>query len=281
MRDVATRLSLVLAVLAPGALAAQAAPAPSPVNVLRIYRETVKPGKGYQHNAHEEAWAGAIVAANGPTPMLAMTAITGSPENWYMTAFPTWADAEKSDKLYATTAALAAIDKQFNVKEDEYLSDGRMMVLTRREDLSYSAPLDMATARYFSVTRVSVRPGHNAEYEANRKMVKAAHESIKATDHYGMYQAAAGAPAGTYFLFVPRASLADLDQDATIHGPAYLAALGDSVARNKMTANSASAIISLQTDQFAFAAQQSVPAPEWVAAAPGYWKHKVAAKKTP
>jgi len=281
MGNTVTRLLLAVAVLAPGALTAQAAPATSPFKVIRIYRETVKPGKSYQHTAHEEAWAGAIVAAKGPTPMLAMTAISGAPENWYMTAFPTWADAEKNDKFYATTPALAAIDKQFNAKEDEYLSDGRMMVLTYREDLSYSAPLDMATARYFSVTRVTVRPGHNAEYEANRKMVKAAHESIKATDHFGMYQAAVGAPLGTYFLFVPRASLAEIDEDATIHGPAYLAALGDSVARNKMTANTSSAIVSMQTDQFAFAPQQSVPAPQWIAAAPGYWTHKPAPKKTP
>ena len=281
MGQFATRVSLLLAVCAPGALAAQAMPAAPVFNVLRVYRETVKPGKAYAHNAHEEAWAGAIVAAKSQTPMLAMTAITGAPENWYLTAFPTWADAEKSDKATATTPALSAIDKQFMAKEEEYLSDGRMMVLTYRGDLSYGGPADLSASRYFSVTRVSVRPGHNSEYEENRKMIKAAHESVKASDKYSMWQAAAGAPAGTYFLFVPRTSLVVLDQESTIHGPAYMAALGDSLAQKRMTANQAAAIISAQTDQFAFAPQQSAPPAEWIAADPGYWKHKPAPKKTP
>ena len=281
MGQFATRVSLLLTVLAPGALAAQATPAAPAYNVLRIYRETVKPGKADLHNAHEEAWAGALAAAKSPTPMLAMTAITGASENWYLTAFPSWADAEKSDKAATTIPALSTITKRFSAKEDEYLSDGRMMVLTYREDLSYGGPADLSASRYFSVTRVSVRPGHNSEYEENRKMNKAAHESVKAADKYSMWQAAAGAPAGTYFIFVPRTSLAGLDQESTIHGPAYMAALGDSLARKRMTANQAAAIISSQTDQFAFAPQQSVPSPEWIAADPGYWKHKPAPKKTP
>jgi hypothetical protein len=41
-----------------------------------------------------------------------------------------------------------------------------------------------------------------------------------------MWQAASGAPAGTYFIINARKSLAELDEGATIHGPAYMAALG-------------------------------------------------------
>ena len=85
---------------------------------------------------------------------------------------------------------------------------------------------DLASTRYFSVTRITVRPGHAAEYEENRKLVKAAHESAKLADRYSIWQAASGAPTGTYFMFVARKSLAELD-DATLHaGADYLAALG-------------------------------------------------------
>jgi hypothetical protein len=281
MKQIVTRLSFALACLTPAALAAQAMPAAPAYKVLRIYRETVKPGKNNAHDALENAWAGAVSAAKPPAPMLAIKAMTGAPENWYITPFQTWADAEKADKASEASATLTGIEQRFSAQEDAYLNDAREMVLTFREDLSYGGDVDLSASRYFSITRVSVRPGHNAEYEANRKLVKAAHESVHAGDKYSMWQAASGAPAGTFFIFVPRKSLAELDQDPVIHGPAYTAALGDSTARARMAANTAAAIISTQTDLFSFAPQQSYPPEEWVKADPGYWKHKAAVKKTP
>ncbi len=280
MRLFAGRLSLVLSAVVPVALGAQATPEAPRLNVLTVYRETVKPGKGVAHDAHEAAWARAVAAAKPPAPMLALSAMSGAPENWYMSAYPTWADYEKANKA-GETPALTAIQKQFSSMEGEYLSDGRMMVLTFREDLSFGGPADLPASRYFSVTRISVRPGQNAAYEENRKMVKAAHEAAKLTDKYSMWQAAGGAPAGTYFLFVARKSLAEIDEGATIHGDAYLAALGGPEAQKKMAANAAAAIISSQADIFAFAPQQSYVPPEWVTADPGYWKQTPATKKTP
>lgn len=270
---------LALMYLAPAALA-QSAPAEPMFNVLTVFRETVKVGKGAAHDMHESAWARANAAAKNPTPYLAVTAMSGPPENWYMSAYPTWADYEKANKA-GESPALAAISKQYGAQEDQYLSDGRGMVLTFREDLSYGGPADLAASRYFSITRVSVRPGHDAEYVENRKMVKAAHEAVKASDKYAMWQASAGAPAGTYFIFVARKSLGEIDEGATIHGAAYTAALGGPEAQKKMAANVAAAVISSQTDHFAFAPQQSNAPAEWVTADPGYWKLKAPAAKKP
>ena len=58
-------------------------------------------------------------------------------------------------------------------------------------------------------------------------------------------------------------------------------ALGGAEAQKKMNANAAAAIISSQTDHFAFAPQQSVPPAEWLTADPAFWKHKPAPKQTP
>lgn len=280
MRLFAGRLSLAVTMLAPAALGAQAAPEAPVFNVLTVFRETVKPGKGSAHDAHESAWARAVAAAKPPTPYIAMTAMSGSPETWYMSAYPTWADYEKANKAYESPA-LTAISKQYSASEGEYLSDGRGMVLTFRSDLSYGGPANLPASRYFSVTRISVRPGHNAEYEENRKLVKAAHESAKLKDKYSMWQVSAGAPAGTYFLFVARTSLSEIDEGAAIHGEAYQAALGGPEGQKKLNANAAAAIISSQTDHFAFAPQQSVAPADWVTADPAFWKLKSATKKTP
>ena len=275
------RLSLLaFATMAPVALPAQGTPAAPTFNVLTVYRETVKPGKGVAHDAHENAWARALAAAKSPNLFLAMTAMSGAPENWYVSAYPTWADYEKANKA-SESPALAAIGKQFGSQEGEYLNDARGMVLLFRQDLSYGGPADLPASRYFTITRVSVRPGHEAEFEENRKLVKAAHESAKLTDKFSIWQAAAGAPNGTFFVFIARKSLGDIDEGAAIHGDAYRAALGGPEAQKKMAANAAASVISSQTDHFAFAPQQSVVPAEWVTADPGFWKHKPAAKKAP
>ena len=106
-----------------------------------------------------------------------MTAMSGAPENWYISAFASWAEYESANKASAASPALTAIGNKFAALDNEYLNDARGMVLTIRQDLSYGGPADLAASRYFTVTRVSVRPGHTDEYEANRKMVKSAHES--------------------------------------------------------------------------------------------------------
>ena len=172
-----------------------------------------------------------------------MTAMSGASESWFLSAYPTWADYEKANKA-GESPALAAISKQYSSQEGEYLSDGRGMVLTFREDLSFGGPADLPASRYFSVTRISVRPGQAAAFEENRKLVKAAHESAKLSDKFSIWQAAAGAPAGTYFIFVARKSMGEIDEGAALHGAAYQAALGGEEAQKKMNANASAATFS-------------------------------------
>ncbi len=277
------RLAIVsLGTMVPAVLSAQGTPPAMPAfNVLTVYRETVKPGKGAGHDAMEEAWSRAMAATKDPTPYLAITAMSGPAENWYLSAYPTWAEYEKANKA-GQAPAPTAISKQYSSQEGEYLSDGRGMVLRYREDLSYGGPADLPASRYFSINRISVRPGHDAEFVENRKMIKAAHESAKLADKFSVWQAAAGAPTGTYFVFIAMKSLGEIDEGAAVHGAAYQAALGGPDAQKKLAANAASAVISSQTDLFAFAPQQSIAPPDWVTADPGYWKRKPAmAKKAP
>lgn len=275
-----TRMLLFILAGSPTAVLAQATPMPA-TNVLSIYRESVKVGKGPAHDAHETAWAGALVAAKSPHHFVAMSALTGPNEIWYIAPYSTWADYEKANANGMTNPALAAIEKQYVPAESEYLSDARQMTIRPRAEFSYGPPADLANTRYVSVTRVSVRPGHTAEYEEIRRIVKAAHEAAHLTDHFTVWESTAGAPAGTFFTFVARKTLAELDSAAATHGAAYTAALGGDEGQKKLAALNASAIISQETDQFEFTPSQSVPPDEWVTANPGFWKRKAPAKKTP
>jgi hypothetical protein len=206
--------------------------------------------------------------------------MSGSPETWYMSAYSSFAEYEASNKATNSNATLSAIDAQYSAKEDEYLSDGRTMVFRFRDDLSYGPPANVAASRYFTISRVSVRPGHVAEYEEVRKMVKAAHESAHLSDSFSIWESADGVANGTFLTIVARKSLAELDSGAAIHGAAYQTALGGPEGQKKMDAMAASAIINGENNIFAFVPDQSTPPAEWIAADPKYWKPaaKVATK---
>ncbi len=271
-------LPLAVVVLTPTAMFAQAAPMPVN-NVLSIFRESVKVGKGGAHDAHETAWAAALNAAKGADHYIAMASLTGPNEMWYVSAYPTWADYEKAND--GISAAAKAVGKQYRPAETEYLNDGRTMILRPRTELGYGGPADLPNMRYISVTRVSVRPGHTSEYEEGRKMAKAAHEAAHLTDSYSVWEVTSGAPAGTFYQFVARKSLAEIDAGATIHGPAYIAALGGDSGQKKLAALTSAAVISQETDHFEFTPSQSVAPPAWITANPGYWKPKAATPKKP
>ena len=270
----------VLAV-SPAALDAQAA-APASTTVLSIYREVVKPGKNFAHDAHESAWTKAMIAAKSPSRFLAMTPMSGPNENWYVSSFENWAALEKANMAGMATPALAAIQKSFGAKEEEFLSDGRLMTLREHPELGYGGMSDIANMRYLTVTRVSVRPGHNMEWEAMRKEIAKAHEVAHLADKYSLWEVTSGAPAGTYYIMAPQKSLAELDGGAAMHaGAAYMAALGGDDGQQKRAAIAASAVVSSQIDRFEFAPSQSNPPEAWVTANPKFWKPAAPAAAAP
>ncbi len=273
------RIALVLVAGMPSLLAAQTPPPQN--NVLSIYREVVKAGKGPAHAAMETAWSWANLQAKTPVPYIAATTLNGPNEVWYISAYPTWAEYEKGNDATNNTPALAAVDKRFRSQEDQFLSDARGMTLRPRTELGYGGPPDLPNMRYLSVTRISVRPGHTAEYEDARKMVKAAHEAAKLTDRYSVWEVTSGAPAGTFYQFVARKTLAELDSGATIHGAAYTAALGGDEGQKKLAALTASAVISSETDILEFTPSQSVPSAAWVTANSKMWKRSAPAAAAP
>jgi hypothetical protein len=278
MRSSRTLLPLALLVTAPVVLSAQT-PAPPSSNILTVFRESVKVGKGAAHDAHEEAWARAVTAAKGAEPFVAMSSLTGPNEIWYMQAFPNWEAYQKSTESNRANAAQAAVDRQYRRMEAEYLNDSRLMVLRQRAELSYGGPADLPNMKFISVSRISVRPGHTAEYVEARRLVNEAHTKAGLNEKWALYEATSGAPSGTFYIFIARPSLADIDQGAALHGPAYVAALGGEEGQKKIAALMASAVISQQTDHFAFEPSQSVPPPMWIEANPGFWKPKPVMKK--
>jgi hypothetical protein len=273
-------LALALVVATSPSLGAQAASPPSPYKILTITRESVKPGRGPAHDKLESDWARAQMGAKSNLHFLAIRSITGPRETWFLSGYPSWAEYTRINKAYDDAPALAAVDARMAPQESEMLSDSRTMVLLRRDDLSYGQS-SLPEMRFFSISRLSARPGHSSELVDQRKIIKAAHESAHVADSYSVYEVTAGAPAGTFFIFVGRKSMSDIDDAETVHGAAYLAALGGDEGRTRAAAAAANYMASSQTDHYAFLPKQSMVSADWAKSDPSYWTVKLAGAAKP
>ena len=207
-------------------VAQQGAPTPPP-KVLQIFREEVKPGKGAAHEKVEAGWPRAFAKANSPTHYTAMVSISGPSEAWFAAGFESFAAWEKDQKFNEGNAALQAELNQLSAKDGELLSNLRSIVATYREDLSHRPGFSFPLTRYFSMTIVRIRPGHNLDFEESRKISKAAHEKAGVKDNHSVWQVVSGMPNGTFLIITPMRSLAEMDATVQVHGKDFQYAVGD------------------------------------------------------
>jgi hypothetical protein len=274
-----TRLFLPVAIcfLAAGSLEGRAQTPPGPPNVLSIFREQVKPGRGAAHVKVEAGYVAAFRKAKGH-PYLAMTTITGPDEAWFVVAYQSFEDYENDTRSIEKNAALTAELEQLD-ERDSSLRTGQTAMLARfRPDLSYNPGVNIGEMRYFQIVTFRVRPGHIREFEEMRKVVNEAHEKAKVDEHYAVFQASAGVPVGTYLLIIPLKSLKDLDTDP--HTAAYRDALGDDN-REKNERMTREGVISTEVNILALSPRMSLPSEQMEKADPAFWhpKPRPAARK--
>lgn len=264
-------------------LAQQAAPT-GPPNVLWMLREELKPAKGGPHVKVETRYAQLFKKAKLPTGWLGMTAVLGPNYNeaLFTTGYESFAALEKEraavDKM--TTGAVKTELDQLDKTDSDIVSAQRTVATVYRKEMSYRANIDLPHMRYFAITTIRVRPGHNNDYEEIRKMVNAAHEKANVDEHWAIFQAVSGTPNGTFYQFVPMKSLAEYDAGPTLHGKAYPEALGEENMK-KIQKLQSDAILSTETSVYAFNPHMSMVPKEWVDADSDFWDPKAAAPPKP
>ena len=246
------------------AQAQMAAPEPPP-KVLQIFRETVKPGHSAAHAKVEAGWPAAFTKARWPSNFFAMTSMSGPNEAWFISGWDSYAAFEKDSQDAEKNTAFDAETSRLNAIDGEHLTNTVGMFATYREDLSYRAGVNIAQMRYFLLTTFRVKPGRGAEFAAARKMVQAAHEKLNMDEHWAMFQVTSGAPAGTYLLFLPIKSMAEMDAAQEMHGKAYDASMGEENQKKLSDLTNAS-VDSSTSVILRFSPKMSYPPKEWVAA---------------
>ena len=249
-----------------------------PPKVLQIIREDVKPGKDAAHEKVEAGWPRAFSSVKSPTHYLAMVAVTGPSEAWFLTGFDSLAALENNRLDNEKDLALTAQLDQLSDKDGELLTGIRNVVARFREDLSYRASgVNIGQMRYFYVTTNRIRLGHDDEYVQANKIVREAHEKANVPESWAVYQVISGMPSGTYLTFQPLKSLAEVDAFPETHGKAYKEATGDE-GRQKLRELTNSGSLSSETTIFAFSPKMSYASKEMASADPDFWNPKPAVK---
>ena len=249
-----------------------------PPKVLQIYREEVKPGKGTAHEKLESAYARAFAKAKWPTEYLAMTAVTGPGEVVFLSGYDSFAALEKDRLAIEKTAALTSEFEKLDPQESEFLSGGRSTLAVYREDLSYRPNVNVAQAHYMSVLTFRLRPGHEPDLEEAAKIVRGAYEKLNVDFHWAIFQVTSGAPGGTYLVFAPLKSLAEIDA-ARARSKALLEAEGEENVK-KLLKIASDGYQSTEGRLYAFSPKMSYVSKEFASADPDFWtpKPKAAAK---
>ena len=160
-----------------------------PPKVLAVFREFVKPGKGGAlHEKSESAFVQAMTRAKWPTHYFAASSITGKPRVLFFTGYDSFEAWEKDVQATQKNATLSAALDRAAVADGDLLSDSDSTALVYSDEYSLRSAVDIAHMRYFDISLYRVRPGHDADWDAIVKMVKAAYEKIPDV-HWATYQA--------------------------------------------------------------------------------------------
>jgi len=246
-----------------------------PPKVLAVTREWVKPGKtGMSHEKTESAFVQAMSRAKWPTHYLAVDSLSGKQRSLFFTPYDSFEAWEKDAKAQQNNKALAAELDRANVADGELLSEVDQGVLMFREELSLRPKVDIAHMRYFEISRFHVKEGHDKDWEALVKMYQSGFEKFSAV-HWSTYQVVYGAPDGTYIIFNPMKTAAEIDRGFGDFEK-FTAAMGEDGMR-KLAELSEKTVDSSETNLFIFNPRMSYVSEDWIKADPEFWKPKPAA----
>lgn len=248
----------------------------APPKILVVTREYLKPGRsGAPHEKAEKAFVQAFAHAKWPSHYFAAESLSGKPRALFFTGYDSFADWEKEHVMMMKSPALTAELDRASVADGDLLSDTDQTVLMFNEEQSLNAPVDIAHMRGFEITGFHVKPGHGKEWEELVKLVKDAYSKVPGV-HWATFHVLYGGNGGTYIVFTPFKSGADLDKEDD-QDKQFVEAMGED-GMKKLAELESSAIETTGSNLFVFDPAISYPPDEWVKADPDFWKPKAAAK---
>ena len=215
MRRTLSCALLTIACGVPGFVAAQAQSQGLPTSqpsLITIIREEVKAGRNADHAKIEAGWPAAFGKANSPDYYLAMVSMTGTPEAWFVIPSANHAAYDQYSRRYDNNAAMTAELDRLSRADADVLNSIRTIQAVARPDLSMGAYPDLSKQRYWEISLVRVRPGHEEDFDAAAKAYGTAAQRSAPNAQYRVYQVIAGMQTPSYIVFSSVSSYGDFDQ---------------------------------------------------------------------
>jgi hypothetical protein len=243
--------------------------------ILLLQYEYVKPGHGgAAHAATESAFVKAFTDAKFPSAYLGMESLSGNNRALFLTGYSSFADYEKDFKTVSGNPLLGLQIDNAMAHDGEHLSEAGQSFYALDKSLSHSEDkIDAGTARYWEITRIKVKPGHEHEFDELAKMYNNATMKLNPGEIWAAYSSVYGNEnGGIWMFFVPLKSLADVDTMMN-NGDKLPSAMGEG-GMKKFAELEAASVDSMSTNLFAVNPKMSYPMDGWVKSDPAFWNGK-------
>jgi hypothetical protein len=124
----------------------------SPPQVLRIFRESLKPRTEAAYHAIETETARAAAALGCPHPYLGAEAVTGSKEVWWFNGYDSSAEQKQVDDAYAANAPLMAVLQQTSRRKALLTLESAEVLARYRPDLTFGDLWILGHGRFLVIT---------------------------------------------------------------------------------------------------------------------------------
>jgi len=237
--------------------------------LVTIIREDVKVGRTADHARIEAGWPAAFGRVNSPDYYLAMTSLTGPPEAWYI--IPAASNAADGERMrrYDNDAATTAELERLSRADGEVLNSTRTIQAMARPDLSRGAYPDLAKQRFWEISIVRVRPGHEPDFDAAVKAYMAAADRAASGNQFRTYEVTAGMPSPTYVIFASATNYADFDRMFADGMKTFQSA--NAAEQAAIMKFSTDATLSWENNRFRLDPRQSYVSRETRATDPAFW----------
>ena len=276
-----SRFLLACLLLLPGFVSAQVdvSKAGQPPQYLQIIagRMSSRLDKAAGRGRHQaSSWTDRSIEVGPDQFYLGTSAVAGPSEMLWLVFHKNLRDFEKQARVDATT--LGSMGQRDSEQSAELVSNNRMMLARRRDDLSYRPIFNFGEYRYIAVHTFHSKLAHTRDVMEVLKILNGAREKSGSEVHIVVYEVMSGDTEGTLVSIVPRKSLAEMEQG----DQRMQQAVGEDGWRRIRELADAGGF-TLDNTLFAFEPANSNVSPEMVAANPDFWntRSKVGKRITP
>ena len=248
---------------------AQGMPTSQP-GVLTINIEELKVGASADHEANESGWPKAFAKARSQYYYLALEAITGTPEIWFVSPYQSWTAEGESMKQNRADATLSAELDRLWKADGPYLASARTVQAIARPDLSYGTFPDLGLVRFYEVTTFRIRPGHEQGWDAAAKVYMENAKRSAPGMSYRVYQVTGGMPGGTYLIFSTANSYGEFDKQMAEGNAMWEKVSPQDMGTLQKTMSDD--VMSVITQRYRVSSTMSFVSPEARAKDPIFWK---------